>query len=86
MDERKRLDAPGAPGKRSPKNRTAKTSSIKAKKKNLARMTREIASLKVKFKAIEGKRDAASSSDDADTAQDNAGDQFSGRKNKKKKG
>ncbi len=86
MDERKRLDVPGTPGKRSPKNRTAKTSSIKAKKKNLAKMTREIASLKVKFKAIEGKRDAASSSDDADTAQDNAGDQFSGRKNKKKKG
>jgi hypothetical protein len=41
--------------------------------------------LKAKFKATEGKRDAAFSGDETETAQDDAGDQFSGRKKKKKR-
>jgi hypothetical protein len=85
FDERKRLGVTNATGKRSAKNQYAKTSSIKAKKKTVAKMTREIASLKVKFKALEGKRDSASSGDDTETAQGDAGNQFSGRKKKKKK-
>jgi hypothetical protein len=85
FDERKRLGVTNATGKRSGKKRYAKASSIKAKKKTVAKMTREIASLKIKFKALEAKRDAASSGDDTETAQDDAGNQFSGRKKKKKK-
>ncbi len=84
FDERKRLGVANNTSKRSPKNRHAKTSSIEAKKKTLAKMTRQIASLKKKFKALEGKRDAASSGDDTETAQDDAGCQFSGRKKKKR--
>jgi hypothetical protein len=80
-EERKRL------GVVPKKARRSKPSSIKTKKKTLAKMTREIASLKTKFNNLKKKR-GASSDDDADGAdepQDNAGDQFGGRKDKKKK-
>jgi hypothetical protein len=68
------------------KNRTSSTATTK--KKTLAKMTGEIASVKSKFKTMEGKRAAEPSSDDAneDTMQENAGDQFCGRRKKKKKG
>jgi hypothetical protein len=85
FDERKRLGVTNTTGKHSPKDRHAKTSSIKAKKKTVAKMTREIASLQIKFKALEGKRDAASSGDDTETAQDDAGNQFSRPRKKKKR-
>ena len=84
-EERKRL---GIVSNDSKKTRRSKPSSIKTKKKTLAKMTREIASLKTKFKNLNKKRGAASSDDDDDGAnepQDNAGDQFGGRKDKKKK-
>jgi hypothetical protein len=82
-DERKRLNLPTTkmPAKKH------RTSSIATKKKTLAKMHREIASMKSRFKAMEGKREAEENSDDADedATQDNAGDQFGGRKKKQKK-
>ena len=82
-EERKRL---GATQDKS-KTRRSKPSAVKAKKQTLTKMKREIASLKVKFKEIKAKR-GPSSDDDADAddeTQDDAGNQFGGRKGKKKK-
>jgi hypothetical protein len=81
-DERKRL---GIEGKKRP--RRSKPSAIKTKKKNLTKLTREIASLKTKVNALQKKRGTSSDDDaeEADEPQDNAGDQFGGRQSKKKK-
>ena len=45
-------------------------------------MNREIASLKTRLQGMESKK-VPSSGDEAEEAQDNAGDQFGGRKGKK---
>jgi hypothetical protein len=74
FDERKRLNI--VPKRSRGSSRPCSTSSVKSKKKTLAKMTREIASLKVKKGA---------SSNEADETPDNAGDQFGGRKSKKSK-
>jgi hypothetical protein len=75
----------GIEGKKRP--RRSKPSAIKTKKKNLTKLTREIASLKTKVNALQEKRGTSSDDDaeEADEPQDNAGDQFGGRQSKKKK-
>jgi hypothetical protein len=80
-DERKHLNI--VPKRSRGASRPRSTSSVKSKKKTLAKMTREIASLKVKFKDLQEKKGA--SSDEADEMQGNTGDQFGGRKSKKSK-
>lgn len=68
--------------------RRGKPSSVKTNRKKLAKMTREISSLKSKYKSLKKKKGASTDeddNDDADEPQDNAGDQFGGRKSKKKK-
>jgi hypothetical protein len=84
FDERKRLGIVPKKGKFSPK-RTASAVKTKKDKSNLAKMTREIASLKVKFKDLVEKKGSSSNDDDVDEIQDNAGDQFGGRRQKKNK-
>ena len=84
-DERKRLGIVPKKGKySSKKNNNRKTSATKSKDKAIKKMTREIASMKSKFKDME-KRDGSSKSTDDDEVQDNAGDQFGDRKTKKAK-
>ena len=79
LDERKRL------GIVHKKSRCSKTSSVRTKTSALTKLNREIASLKVKFKDLQGKRGATSDDgDEAQEPQDNAGDQFGGRKKKRK--
>jgi hypothetical protein len=86
-DERKRLGIVSKKAKHS-SNRNGKsnrkTSATKSKDKAIKKMTREIASMKSKFKDMEKKGGSSKSSDD-DEVQDNAGDQFGGRKTKKAK-
>ena len=67
--------------------RRGKPSSVKTNKKKLAKMTREISSLKSKYKSLKKKKGASTDEDDddADEPQSNAGDQFGGRKSKKNK-
>ena len=68
------------------KNRNGRnTSAVKAKKKALGKMTREIAALKTQVKELHEKREASSEDEEDDTPQDNAGDQFGGRASKKSK-
>ena len=64
-----------------------KPSAVKSKKADVHSMKRKIASLKVKFKNLKTKRSASSDDDAEDDAepQDNAGNQFGGRKDKKKR-
>jgi hypothetical protein len=82
-DERKRLNI--VPKKsRSERTKKRTTSAIKSKKKTLVMMNREISSLKARLKDMEGKK-TTSSGDEDDAPQDNAGDQFGGRKQKKQK-
>lgn len=79
-DERKRL------GQSSTKKKTGRrASALKAKKKKLNVLTRKVAAMNVKFKNLK-KRSAASDDDEDDEEgpQDNAGDQFGGRKGKGK--
>ena len=85
LEERKRLNI--SPKKGKYVHKKSNLSSVASKKdKALKKMTREIASLKVKFKGIEKKDDKDSSSEEEDgRVQDNAGDQFGGRKSKKAK-
>jgi len=79
FDERERLGIKKGHNKNSPKKRNV--SSAK-KDKSIKTMTREIASLKVKFKELIKKE---SDGEDEEETQDNAGDQFGGRKQKKAK-
>jgi hypothetical protein len=79
FDERKRL------GIVPKKSRRSKASSVRTKTSALTKLNREIASLKVKFKDLQGKRGATSDDgDEAQEPQDNAGDQFGGRKKRRK--
>ena len=80
MEERKRQGVAKT-------KRRGKPSSVKTNRKKLAKMTREISSLKSRYKSLKKKKGASSDEDDddADEPQDNAGDQFGGRKSKKKK-
>ena len=83
-EERKRLGITAVDNRI--KSRRSRPSSVKTKKKTLAKMTREIASLKSKFNNLKKKRGASSEDEnDDDEPQENAGDQFGGRKEKKKK-
>ncbi len=83
FDERKRLNINP---KKSCGNHSKKgqTSAIKVNKKTLSKMTREISSMKARLKDV-GKSKKASSEDEDSDVQDNAGDQFGGRKKKKQK-
>jgi Ni,Fe-hydrogenase I large subunit len=59
---------------------------VKSAKKTLSKLTREASSLKSLLKKAQSKRDASDDDgNDANDPQDNAGDQFGGRKAKKKK-
>jgi hypothetical protein len=78
-DERKRLDIKNSPKGKKPPYKGRQASATKAKKKEVVKLNRKISSLKAKLKS-------ASSIDDDDNpeeVQDNAGDQFGGRKKKK---
>jgi hypothetical protein len=83
-DERKRLGIGG--DKNKSQTRRSKPSAVKTRKKNMTKLNREIASLRVKVDHLKKKRGISSDddADDTDGPQDNAGDQFGGRKGKKK--
>ena len=77
-DERARLDIKNVRGKKPPhKGRGA--SAIKSNKKQVGKLNRKIASLKARLKSSNDKDD----DDEPEAIQDNAGDQFGGRKKKK---
>ena len=80
-EERKRLNVTSSGNK----NRRRKASSINTKRKTLAKMNREIASLKTKVTNLKKKSRTSSDDDGDDDPQENAGDQFGGRKDKQKK-
>jgi hypothetical protein len=65
-------------------SKKGQTSAIKVNKKTLSKMTREISSMKARLKDV-GKSKKPSSKDEDSDVQDNAGDQFGGRKKKKQK-
>jgi hypothetical protein len=83
VTKRKRLNV--SPKKKTTnKKKKSTTSLIEWKKEVLAKMTQEIASLKVQcIKELKCKKGNSSGADN-DNAQDNAGCQFSGRKGKKR--
>jgi hypothetical protein len=56
------------------------STSLKANKKVLSKTKREMSSLKVNFKELESKKGASS---DNEEPQEDAGNQFGGRKSKK---
>jgi hypothetical protein len=77
-DERARLNIKNTRGKKPPhKGRGA--SAIKSNKKQVGKLNRKIASLKARLKSANDKDDY----DKPEAIQDNAGDQFGGRKKKK---
>jgi hypothetical protein len=81
--ERKRLNI--NPKKfRSNHSKKGQSSTIKVNKKTLSKMTREISSMKARLKDV-GKSKKTSRKDEDNNVQDNAGDQFGGRKKKKQK-
>ena len=81
FDERKRLNIKvGGKRKSFDKKKQIRTASIKSKKKSYQKIQREISSLKAKCKELKENRSA---SEEADEPQENAGDQFGGRKRKK---
>jgi Mg2+ and Co2+ transporter CorA len=78
-DERKRLGIKNTKGKKPPyKGRQA--SAIKSKKKQVSKLNRKIASLKARLKSANANDD---DDDEPEAIQDNAGDQFGGRKKRK---
>jgi hypothetical protein len=81
FNERKRLNITP---KRSRVGKS-KASAITVKKKALAKMNREISSLKTRLKGMEKDKKVLSSDEEDGDIQDNAGDQFGGRKKKKQK-
>ena len=84
LDERKRLNiVPKKSRARGGGGRNA--SAIKSNKKSLVKLRREISALKKRLKGVENKSTPSSEEDDDNNPQDNAGDQFGGRKNKKQK-
>jgi hypothetical protein len=78
-DERKRLDITSTKGKKPP-YKGRQTSAIKSKKKQVGKLNRKIASLKARLKSANSNDD---DDDEPEAIQDNAGDQFGGRKKKK---
>ena len=83
FDERKRLNI--TPKKSRGGRPKARTSSLKAEKKKLVKMNRAISSLKTRLHDMEKGKKSSASDDDESDVQDNAGDQFGGRKSKKQK-
>jgi hypothetical protein len=77
-DERKRLNIKPK-GKKPPHRGGSNASAIKTNKKKILKLNRKIASLKTKLKESNSKSDDSS----VEGVQDNAGDQFGGRKKKK---
>jgi hypothetical protein len=77
-DERKRLNIKPK-GKKPPHRGGSNASAIKTNKKKILKLNRKIASLKTKLKESNSKSDDSS----VEEVQDNAGDQFGGRKKKK---
>jgi hypothetical protein len=82
--ERKRQ---GITSKRKPQAGKSKAAAVKTKKKALDKLTRKVAALETKAKNLKKKVAFESDDDEAEETepQDNAGDQFGGRKSKKKK-
>jgi hypothetical protein len=83
FDERKRLNI-NPKKSRGKHSKKGQTSAIKINKKILSKMTKEISSMKTRLKDV-GKSKKASSKDEDSDVQDNAGDQFAGRKKNKQK-
>ena len=84
FDERKRLGIePKKKGHRGGRKASAATTS--KGDKSFDKMARQIASLKSRIKEVEGKNASEDEGDDEEEPQNNAGDQFGGRKNKKAK-
>jgi hypothetical protein len=74
--------------KKSRGDNNSQTNAIKVNKKTLSKMTREISSMKARLTARlknVGKSKKACSEDKDSDVQDNAGNQFGGRKKKKQK-
>ena len=65
-------------------SKKGQTSAITVNKKTLSKMNREISSMKAKLKGVTKAKRTSSNDEDSDV-QDNAGDQFGGRKKKKQK-
>ena len=82
--ERKRQ---GITPKKKSQGGKSKASAVKSKKKTLEKLTRKVAALETKAKSLKKKVAFESDDDEAEEngPQDNAGDQFGGRKSKKKK-
>ncbi len=83
FEEQKRLNIKTRRG-RGANPKKGKTSAIQSNKKAMSKMTRKIASLETKLKNVGNAKKASSDDEDSDV-QDNAGDQFGGRKKKKQK-
>ena len=83
FDERKRLNINRGKS-RGGQSKKRSTSVIQINKKTLSKMNREISSMKAKLKVVEKGKKVSFEDDDSDV-QDNAGDQFGGRKKKKQK-
>jgi hypothetical protein len=83
FDERKRLNI-NPKKSRGNHSKKGQTSAIKVNKKTMSKMTREISSMKARLKDV-GKSKKASIKEEDSDVQDNAGDQFGGRKKKKQK-
>jgi hypothetical protein len=80
QEERKRLGIQKHNGGKKPSGKPRNSSSIKSKKKKLKTLKREIAAMKVTHKDLKDKK-----GEDSDEPQDDAGNQFGGRKAKKSK-
>jgi hypothetical protein len=82
QEERKRLGIQKHNGGKKPGGKPRNSSSIKSNKKKLKTLKREIAAMKVTHKELKDKKGEDS---DDDEPQDDAGNQFGGRKAKKSK-
>jgi hypothetical protein len=82
QEERKRLGIQKHNGGKKPGGKPRNSSSIKSNKKKLKTLKREIAAMKVTHKDLKDKKGEDS---DDDEPQDDAGNQFGGRKAKKSK-
>jgi hypothetical protein len=82
IEERKRLNITPKKGKPRSARKTAATKATKG----VAKFNRAISSLTTRLKELEGKRDPVEEPETEVSPQDNAGDQFGGRRSKKTKG
>jgi hypothetical protein len=85
IEERKRLNITPKKGKQRSARKTTAVASTKATK-GVAKFNRAISSLTTRLKELEGKRDPVEEPETEVSPQDNAGDQFGGRRSKKTKG